>query len=129
MVLGLRNPQLFRSISAFAPICNPSSTPWGQKAFTGYLGSDSSTWKQYDSVEVATKYSGPKRHILIDQGSADNFYVDGQLKPEALAELKNDALNVVFRKRDKYDHSYYYIATFIEEHFNFHLTIWQEQKE
>lgn len=127
LVIGLRNPQLFRSISAFAPICNPTTTPWGQKAFTGYLGSDSSTWKQYDAVELAKQYSGPKRHVLIDQGLADQFYVAGQLKPEALAEVQNDKLKFVLSKRDKYDHSYFYIASFIEEHFKFHLTVWNEE--
>ncbi|KAI6183073.1 S-formylglutathione hydrolase [Aphelenchoides bicaudatus] len=129
LVIGLRNPQLFCSISAFAPICNPTSSPWGQKAFTGYLGSDSSTWKQYDATELAKQYSGPKRHILIDQGLADQFYVDGQLKPETLVEVKNDKLKFVFSKRDNFDHSYFYISTFIEEHFNFHLTVWAEEAQ
>jgi S-formylglutathione hydrolase len=93
------------------------------------LGSDSSKWTQYDAVELAKQYSGPKRHILLDQGLADQFYIDGQLKPELLAEVQNDKLKFVLSKRDKFDHSYYYIASFIEEHFNFHLTVWTEEKE
>jgi S-formylglutathione hydrolase len=126
LVLGLRNPDLFRSISTFAAICNPSTTKWGFKAFTGYLGSNVDAWKQYDGVELAKQYAGPKRQIMIDQGMADSFYVDGQLKPETLVEVNNDKLEFVFKKRDGYDHSYFYVSTFIEEHFDFHVSVWNQ---
>lgn len=93
------------------------------------MGNTPSAWKKYDSVELAKEYTGPKRDILIDQGLADNFYIDGQLKPEVLVDVKNDSLNIDFRGRDGYDHSYFYISTFIEEHFDFHLAAWQKNKE
>ncbi|KAK0393736.1 hypothetical protein QR680_000377 [Steinernema hermaphroditum] len=117
--IALKNP-VYKSVSAFAPICNPSKTPWGIKAFTGYLGDDRSTWLQYDSVELAKKYAGPQIDILIDQGEADNFLIKGELCPDAFTAVQNVKINVVLKKRPGYDHGYYYIATFIEDHFRFH---------
>lgn len=76
--------ELFKSVSAFAPICHPSACPWGVKAFTGYLGSDQSTWVEYDATALAQHYRGPKAKVLIDQGLADQFYLDKQLLPEDL---------------------------------------------
>lgn len=116
LVIGLRNPEKFQSISAFAPICNPISVPWGQKALTGYLGADKSTWKAYDASEVLRAYNGPKREILVDQGAADNFLE--QLKPDILKSHQNAEVTV--RMQEGYDHSYYFISTFMEDHFNHH---------
>lgn len=82
LTLGLKNPDKYVSISAFAPISNPIDVPWGQKAFKGYLGDDKSQWKQYDATELAKNYSGPEREILIDQGTGDNFLKE-QLDPTA----------------------------------------------
>ncbi|KAF1632045.1 UNVERIFIED_CONTAM: S-formylglutathione hydrolase, partial [Eudyptes robustus] len=90
ITIGLKNPDLFTSISGFAPICNPTACPWGQKAFKGYLGDDSSKYTQYDSTELARTYNGPPKSILIDQGTADNFYKQGQLLPENLTAVSND---------------------------------------
>jgi len=95
--------------------------PWGQKAFTGYLGEDKSTWTQYDSSELIKNYQGPDLNILIDQGDADNFYVQKQLLPEAFQEsckAKGIPLNLRFQKG--YDHSYYFISTFIDDHLDHH---------
>lgn len=121
LTIGLKNSDLFKSVSAFAPICNPTHGQWGQKAFTGYLGADNKDeWNQYDATKLAETYKGPNRKILIDQGLADNFYKQGQLLPENFVAVKNPKLEVKFETRDGYDHSYFYISTFIEEHFTFH---------
>eukprot|EP00386_Alphamonas_edax_P004070 GDKI01012702.1.p1 GENE.GDKI01012702.1~~GDKI01012702.1.p1 ORF type:complete len:295 (-),score=70.57 GDKI01012702.1:193-1047(-) len=122
ITIGLKNPQQYKSISAFAPICNPINVPWGKKAFTGYLGTDESTWKEYDSVELTKAYTGPNRHILIDQGSADSFLAN-QLKPETLQEAcahTGGKVTADVRMQPDYDHSYYFITTFIDEHLEFH---------
>uniref|UniRef100_F1LC26 S-formylglutathione hydrolase n=1 Tax=Ascaris suum TaxID=6253 RepID=F1LC26_ASCSU len=123
IVIGLRNPQIFRSISAFAPICNPMRCSWGKKALTGYLGNDEEKWKAYDSVEVLKSYDGPQRKILIDQGKEDKFLADRQLLPEALEAVKSNKVEVEIRYQDGYDHSYFFIATFIEDHIRFHKDI------
>jgi S-formylglutathione hydrolase len=121
LILGLKEQQLFKSVSAFSPIVNPSLVPWGKKAFAGYLGEDKATYKQYDATELIK--SGTKREdtILIDQGLADNFFEE-HLKTELIenaSKQNGQALDV--RYREGYDHSYFYIATFIEEHIDFHL--------
>lgn len=117
LVLGLRNPQLYQSISAFSPICNPSNVPWGEKAFSGYLGDNEEDWKQYDATELAKGYSGPQRDILIDVGTGDNF-LEKQLKPEALenAAKANKALQCRVRLQEDYDHSYFFMSSFIDDH-------------
>ncbi|KAI6226539.1 S-formylglutathione hydrolase [Aphelenchoides fujianensis] len=129
LTIGLRNPEMFRSISSFAAICNPIESSWGKKAFGAYLGAGQEAWKQYDATELARGYSGPKRQVLVDQGLADEFYVKGELKPESFVAAKNENLVVDFRKREKFDHSYFYIATFLEEHFNFHTNVWSEKSD
>uniref|UniRef100_A0A8R1HU33 S-formylglutathione hydrolase n=1 Tax=Caenorhabditis japonica TaxID=281687 RepID=A0A8R1HU33_CAEJA len=118
LVIGLRNPLKFQSISAFAPICNPISVPWGQKALTGYLGADQSTWQQYDASQVLKSYTGPRRSILVDQGAADNFLA--QLRPETLKSTENAVINV--RMQPEFDHSYYFISSFIADHFEHHAS-------
>ncbi|VDK66631.1 unnamed protein product [Anisakis simplex] len=123
IMIALRNPTLFRSISAFAPICNPSKCPWGKKAFSGYLGSDESKWKEYDSVEILKEYKGDARKILIDQGEEDNFLKDGQLLPQNLEAVHSDKVKIEVRYQKDYNHSYFFIATFMEDHIRFHHDI------
>ena len=119
LMIALKNPGLFHSVSAFAPIVAPSQVPWGQKAFTAYLGDDSSQWQQWDSLGLVEQgHSLPV--TLIDQGLADPFYPQ-QLTTELLeVACQQKALPVTFRYHPEYDHSYYFISTFIEEHLRFH---------
>jgi len=122
LVIGLRNPEMFRSLSAFAPICTTLHSPWGQKALGYYLGNDTSTWHEYDACEVARSVSDPTRwsRILVDQGGAD-IYLEEQLKPELLQAASDESgLPLDLRIHDGYDHGYYFISTFIEEHLRFH---------
>jgi S-formylglutathione hydrolase len=122
LIIGLRNPELFSSLSAFAPICTTLHSPWGTKAMAYYLGDDQSTWSNYDACEVARSVSDPSiyRNILVDQG-ADDPYLEEQLKPELLkAACEESGLPLELRVHDGYDHGYYFIATFIEEHLRFH---------
>ena len=119
LVLALRNPGVYRSVSAFSPIVAPSQVPWGQKAFTAYLGADSSAWAEWDACTLVGK-AEKKLPLLIDQGDADEFLVS-QLQPERLTEacrISGHALTL--RMQPGYDHSYYFIATFIAEHIAWH---------
>ncbi|MDN3611909.1 S-formylglutathione hydrolase [Vibrio ostreicida] len=119
MTIGLKNVSAYKSISAFSPICNPMQCPWGQKAFTAYLGSDFETWKEYDSCELLKQAPSPLP-ILIDQGNADSF-LNEQLKPDTLiAAAKDTGSPVEFRMQTGYDHSYYFISSFIDDHLAFH---------
>ncbi|GAB9474435.1 S-formylglutathione hydrolase [Globisporangium polare] len=121
LVLGIRNPDQYKSISAFAPISHPSQCPWGIKAFTGYLGPDQEAWKQYDATQLILKHGPVAAPILIDQGSDDQFLHDKQLLPEAFeAAAQKVNQKATIRMQEGYDHSYYFIATFAEEHVNFH---------
>ena len=122
IIVALRNPENYRSVSAFAPIVSPMNCPWGQKAFKNYLGDDESTWAQYDSVEIMKKASRPIP-MLIDQGTADQF-LEEQLKPSLLVEAANETgYPLSFNQRDGYDHSYFFISSFIEKHLYFHARI------
>ncbi|XP_013195367.1 S-formylglutathione hydrolase [Amyelois transitella] len=124
IVSTLRNPGLYKSVSAFAPICNPSACPWGKKAFSGYLGEDKDQWAEWDATELVKKYDGPPLTLLIDQGAGDKFYIEKQLLPENLVEAcRSVGVPVILNLREDYDHSYFYISTFIGEHFNFHAKI------
>lgn len=121
LTIALKNPDKFKSVSAFAPICNPIKCPWGQKAFNGYLGPDENTWKEYDACELVRSYEGAPREILIDQGKGDNFYNQKQLLPENfLAACRDSQTACIMNLREGYDHSYYFIATFMEDHLKFH---------
>ncbi|CAJ0961521.1 unnamed protein product, partial [Mesorhabditis belari] len=124
--IGLKHPEIFKSISAFAPACHPTNSNWGRKALSGYLGPDETKWAQYDSSLLAAKYSGPKRIILIDIGDDDSFLKSGELQPESLKS--NNHLEIVYRSRAHYDHSYYFVASFMEEHFEHHAKEFQAQK-
>ena len=125
LVLALRNPQRFTSVSAFAPIANPLNCPWGQKAFTAYLGDDRATWEDYDASLLLAQYRGDLP-MLVDQGDADNFLSE-QLKPQTLYTAGMQAkANLLLRMQPGYDHSYYFIASFIEEHLRFHAGYLQD---
>jgi S-formylglutathione hydrolase len=119
LTLALRNPSLYRSLSAFSPIAAPSQSPWGQKAFSNYLGTDKQAWRDYDATELVGRkaYPGP---ILIDQGSADQ-YLAAELLPEkfaAAAAKSGQQLNL--RMQPGYDHGYYFIQTFMADHLRHH---------
>ncbi len=121
LVLGLRNENLFKSVSAFSPIVNPLECPWGQKALKGYLGESLEGASDYDATKLVA--SGVKRAdtILIDQGLADEFYPD-QLLTSNLEKVASEAgQKLEVKYREGYDHSYFYISTFIGEHIKFHL--------
>ena len=119
LVLGMRNPKRFKAISAFAPILSPSQTPWGQKVFTAYLGEDESTWAQYDSTCLIAE-KDEVQPILIMQGLADGFYPNELSETSFLEAAKKHKAKVNYQQKEGYDHSYYFIATFLEEHFAFH---------
>ena len=119
LTISLKNPQRYSSVSAFSPICNPVNCPWGQKALGNYLGNNQAEWEQYDASLLMTK-SQSKVPALVDQGSADNF-LEEQLKPETLeAAAKQSDYPLTLRMQEGYDHSYYFIASFIDEHLRFH---------
>jgi S-formylglutathione hydrolase len=119
LVAALRNPERYRSVSAFAPIVAPSRCPWGEKAFQRYLGNDRRSWQRYDACELVAA-SAWRRPIRVDQGSADSF-LDTQLKPERFrAACEAAGVPLELRLREGYDHSYYFIASFVGEHMAFH---------
>ncbi|MCG9556947.1 S-formylglutathione hydrolase [Vibrio kanaloae] len=119
LTIGIKNEDNYRSISAFSPITNPMQCPWGQKAFNQYLGLDIEEWKYYDASELL-KTKGTKLPMLVDQGEADNFLIE-QLKPEQLVEAaKVTNADLELRMQPGYDHSYYFISSFIDEHIEFH---------
>ncbi|MCC5894106.1 MAG: S-formylglutathione hydrolase [Alkalibacterium sp.] len=121
LLLGLKNPDRFKSITAFAPIVNPSQVPWGIKAFTNYLGENKDSWAQWDTLELMKQYSGKKTPILIDQGDADQFY-SKELEPAKFVEAAEERqYPVTLRIQKGHDHSYFTISTFIEEHLEFHM--------
>ncbi|HLT23441.1 MAG TPA: S-formylglutathione hydrolase [Bacteriovoracaceae bacterium] len=120
LVLGLRNPEVFSSISAFSPIVHPSQCPWGEKAFTGYLGSNKADWAKYDATELVKAGHKHPKNILIHQGTHDEFLTRELLTTDfidACVEMEQEQ-EVVFC--DEYDHSYYFISTFIESHILHH---------
>ena len=117
--IALKNPGRYAAVSAFAPIVNPSQTPWGQKAFAAYLGNRPEVWAQYDSTELVPSAAG-KLPILIDQGDADDFY-PRELQPQTFVDAaRGCGFAVQFNLRPGYDHSYYFIASFIDSHIEFH---------
>jgi len=119
LTIALRNPERYRSASAFAPIVAPSQVPWGEKAFSTYLGDDREVWKHYDAVELV-KAGPPPLPLLVDQGEADEF-LQSQLKPQLLREACQAAgYPLQLNLRPGFDHSYYFIASFIGEHIRFH---------
>ena len=119
LTIALKNPHRYKSVSAFAPICAPMRCPRGQKALLAYLGEHRDQWQHYDATELLSNATD-RLPVLIDQGSADQF-LDLQLLPELLRQAAAEAdYPIEFKLRPGYDHSYHYIATFIEEHLRFH---------
>lgn len=121
LMIALRNPGRYRSVSAFSPIVAPSQVPWGQKAFSAYLGSNSQDWKQYDTVELLR--TAPERlKLLVDVGESDDF-LKNQLLPELLRKACDEAAHpLTLNLRTGYDHSYYFIASFIGDHIQYHAS-------
>jgi len=118
LTLHLKHPERYRSVSAFAPIVAPTQVPWGRKAFTAYLGEQGDAWNRYDACELV-KVRPSNAHILIDQGSTDQFL--SELQPQwFVAAAKAFGQKVTLRMQDGYDHSYYFVATFIADHFKWH---------
>lgn len=120
LTIGLKNPDKYQSISAFAPIVAPMQCPWGQKALAGYLGENQDDWKSYDATQLILNDYSSKNTILIDQGTADNF-LEEQLKSELFASAckeKNQVLEL--RMQQGYDHSYYFMSSFMGDHIRFH---------
>jgi S-formylglutathione hydrolase len=119
LTIHLKHPGLYRSVSAFSPIVAPSQVPWGQKAFKAYLGDDPQAWAEYDATQLVGKMPSGA-HILIDQGEKDGFLAE-QLKPELFARACASAGQpLTLRMQPGYDHSYFFIATFIEDHLRWH---------
>ena len=120
LTIALKNPRRYKSVSAFAPIASPMRCPWGEKALSGYLGADRARWREYDATALIEDrgWTGPP--ILVDQGTKDQF-LQSQLKPELLQDAcQRSGIAFDLRLRDGYDHSYFFIATFIEDHLRFH---------
>lgn len=128
LICALKNPDSYACVSAFAPICAPSQCPWGQKAFRGYLGSDASAWADYDATALIKAGRRVDSGILIDQGEADGFLAQGQLLPEVLATACQAAGQPLsLRRQPGYDHSYYFIATFMADHIRHHAAVLEAQ--
>jgi S-formylglutathione hydrolase len=124
LICGLKNPNLYHSISAFAPIAAPMQCPWGQKAFTQYLGGDRESWKAYDASELVKTCANPDRSILIDVGTIDPFLKQQQLLPEVFESACREAGQpLILRMQEGYDHSYFFIATFMEDHIRHHAQV------
>eukprot|EP00602_Paraphysomonas_sp_CaronLab_P007017 CAMPEP_0185026806 /NCGR_PEP_ID=MMETSP1103-20130426/11268_1 /TAXON_ID=36769 /ORGANISM="Paraphysomonas bandaiensis, Strain Caron Lab Isolate" /LENGTH=256 /DNA_ID=CAMNT_0027560511 /DNA_START=98 /DNA_END=868 /DNA_ORIENTATION=+ len=121
LTIALKNQQAYKSVSAFSPICHPMDCPWGVKAFSGYLGEDKTTWEAYDAC-MLLKSRGRSAYddILVDMGLADGF-LENQLKPEALKEAcESCGQGLTLRLHEGYDHSYFFISSFMEDHIRFH---------
>jgi len=119
LVCALRNPQLYKSVSAFSPISAPSQCPWGQKAFRHYLGTDRAAWAEYDATELVARHAFAGT-ILIDQGTADPYLAE-QLQCEKFAAAARDSGQALtLNMRDGYDHGYYFINTFLANHLRHH---------
>jgi S-formylglutathione hydrolase len=120
LICALKNPGMYQSVSAFAPICHPVDCGWGQGCFSTYLGDDKDAWKAWDATELV-KAGAAAIPLFIDQGTGDEFLADGQLHPEALIEAcKQRDIPITLRMQEDYDHSYHFIASFIGEHLAYH---------
>lgn len=119
LVIGMKNSGRFKAISAFSPILSPSRVPWGIKAFSSYLGEDKASWKEWDASELLTENSIPP--ILITQGTKDSFYPEQLNETIFLENAQKNNQSVDYKKVDGYDHSYFFIATFLDDHFDFHM--------
>ncbi|KYG61558.1 S-formylglutathione hydrolase [Bdellovibrio bacteriovorus] len=121
LTLGLRHPQKFVSVSAFSPIVNPVNAPWGVKAFTGYLGENKTVWAEHDATELVRSGKRHPQALLVDQGGDDEFLTKGQLLTDNLTKAcKEASQKLEVNMREGYDHSYYFISSFVENHIEFH---------
>jgi S-formylglutathione hydrolase len=119
LTIALRNPARYASVSAFSPICSPMNCPWGEKALSGYLGSNKESWRRYDACALLED-GARLTDLLVDQGTADQF-LETQLKPELLERASAQAgVPLKLRRHEGYDHSYFFISTFIEDHLRWH---------
>ena len=119
LTIALKNAGKYKAVSAFSPICSPLNCPWGEKALGNYIGDDRQDWKQYDACALIAK-ADEKLHILVDQGQNDDF-LGSQLKPELLQQACQETGHpLTLRYQAGYDHSYFFIATYIEDHINHH---------
>ncbi|MCS5710391.1 S-formylglutathione hydrolase [Candidatus Berkiella aquae] len=122
LTIALKNPHIYKTVSAFSPICSAIHSPWGEKAFSAYLGHDKTTWEAYDACELISTRGWQGPPILVDQGTEDAF-LEEQLKPSLLEQACQRArVELQLRLQTGYDHSYYFIATFIEDHLRYHST-------
>ncbi len=120
LTIALKNPGTYKSVSAFAPICSAMRCPWGEKALTGYLGSDRALWPDYDASALVESRGWKGPTLLVDQGTSDQF-LESQLKPALLREAcRRAGVSLDLRLQEGYDHSYFFIASFIEDHLRFH---------
>ncbi|KAL1549924.1 S-formylglutathione hydrolase [Salvia divinorum] len=123
LTIYLKNLDKYKSVSAFAPVANPINCPWGQKAFTNYLGENKAAWEEYDASILISKYTNVSATILIDQGDADKFLSE-QLQPQKFDEAcRKSKVPLLLRMQPGYDHSYYFIATFIDDHIRHHAQV------
>jgi S-formylglutathione hydrolase len=119
LTIAFKNPELFKSVSVFSPICAPTKAPWGENAFTRYLGDDTNLWQDYDACDLVRAKGWPN-DILIDQGE-DDEYLDDHLKPELLEQAcEEKGISIKLRKHAGYDHSYFFVSTFIGDHILWH---------
>ena len=120
LTLGLKRPDLYRSLSAFAPIAHPVDCPWGKKAFSRYLGGSEAGWRAHDASELLARAPADGPAILVDQGLADNFLAE-QLRPEALERAAaTSGRSLTLRRHAGYDHGYYFIQSFVADHIAHH---------
>ncbi|PHD48713.1 S-formylglutathione hydrolase [Bacillus toyonensis] len=119
LVIGLKNAKRFKAVSAFSPVLTPSQVPWGINAFTSYLGEDKDSWKEWDASELIKEATIPP--ILIMQGSQDEFYPKQLEEHIFLENAQKNIQMVTYKKMEGYDHSYFFISTFLNEHFSFHM--------
>lgn len=119
LVIGMKNTERFKVISAFSPILSPSQVPWGIKAFSSYLGEDRSSWSKWDASKLVKETK--VQPILITQGTKDSFYPEQLEETTFLENARNNNQQINYKKADGYDHSYFFISTFLEEHFDFHM--------
>jgi S-formylglutathione hydrolase len=120
LTIALRNPESYQSVSAFAPICSPMRCPWGEKALAGYLGNDRARWREYDATALIEDRGWRGPPFLVDQGTSDQFR-DVQLRPDLLRTICGERnVPLELRMQEGYDHSYFFISSFIEDHLRFH---------
>lgn len=128
LICALKNPGKYCSVSALAPISNPVEANWGKKIFSAYLGENKELWKNWDATHLVKKYNGPPLTILIDQGTEDEFLHQKQLLPENFVQACSDnKMPVILRMQEGYDHSYYFISSFIGEHIAHHMQFLKQQ--